>query len=583
MKRVFLLLTVIALNVCCVMAIPAHKAAVKVQQPDGTNITIRLHGDEWRSFNTTDDGYSVVQDSRGYYVYADLKDGILVPTAQIAHDLAERSASEQAFLSGVKKMLVPEMTAEMTEMNALVQQRQKETLKSRRAANYDYNNFRGLLILIEYNDKSFSRSDYKELLTNMVNKEGYTGYDNQSYTGSVRDYFSDNSLGKFKPEFDVYGPYKVDYSQTDPKGTSGCRKIINAVLDAADADINYADYDRDGDGVVDMVFFIVPGCGANYSGNNSRYWWPHRSIIRSTSGEVVTKDGVAFEDYASSVEMYGWERLLLGGHTIAGIGTICHEFSHVLGLPDFYDSDYSAGGGQSNDPGDWSVMAEGSDGDKGRTPIGYSLYERWLVGFIDQPEKIEAEGSYSLEDVSKEGKGYMIETPVADEFFLLENRQKGKDYKWNEYVPGSGLLVHRVDRTDLTVWSKNKVNSNPNHNYYEIVRAGGTSPSSRMGTAYDVFPGTANVTKLNNETTPANLKTWEGEECPWGLSDIKMNTSSRLITFNISSTSTPSAVKLPTANTTGNLLHPSYNMQGQRVGNDYKGLVVREGKKLIQK
>ena len=81
MKRVFLLLTAIALNVCCVMAIPAHKAAVKVQQPDGTNITIRLHGDEWRSFNTTDDGYSVVQDSRGYYVYADLKDGILVPPA----------------------------------------------------------------------------------------------------------------------------------------------------------------------------------------------------------------------------------------------------------------------------------------------------------------------------------------------------------------------------------------------------------------------------------------------------------------------------------------------------------------------
>ena len=251
----------------------------------------------------TDINYDVLEN-----IYADLKDGILVPTAQIAHDLAERSASEQAFLSGVKKMLVPEMTAEMTEMNALVQQRQKETLKSRRAANYDYNNFRGLLILIEYNDKSFSRSDYKELLTNMVNKEGYTGYDNQSYTGSVRDYFSDNSLGKFKPEFDVYGPYKVDYSQTDPKGTSGCRKIINAVLDAADADINYADYDRDGDGVVDMVFFIVPGCGANYSGNNSRYWWPHRSIIRSTSGEVVTKDGVAFEDYASSVEMYGWER-----------------------------------------------------------------------------------------------------------------------------------------------------------------------------------------------------------------------------------------------------------------------------------
>ena len=581
MRRFSLLLIAIAFAIASMVACPAHTAAVKVQQPDGTYVTIRLHGDEWRSFNTTDDGYSVVKDSRGYYVYAELKDGQLKATALVAHDLTERTASEQAFLAGVQKMQAPEMTAEKAEMKAAVENRQQETLRSRRATSY--NDFRGLLILIEFNDKSFSRSDYKELLTDMVNKEGYTGYDNQKYTGSVRDYFSDNSFGKFKPELDVYGPYKVDYSQVNPRGssTAGCRNIINAVLEAADKDINYADYDRDGDGVVDLVFFMAPGCGAHFSCNNSRYWWPHRSVIKARGGATLKKDGVAFKDYASSVEMYGWEKTLLGGHTIDGIGTICHEFSHVLGLPDFYDADYSSSGGSSDDPGPWSVMAAGTESDKGRTPVGYSLYERWAVGFVDEPEKIEAEGSYTLDALYKEGKGYMMETPVDNEYFLFENRQKN-GFKWDASLPGSGMLVHRVDRSDLTVWTKNNVNNDPSHNYYEIVRAGGTR-RLRINTAYDVFPGTGGVTKLNNNTTPANLKTWSGVGCPWGLSDIKMNSSSGRITFKISSTGVPSAVGTVVDDMIGESSEPCFNLNAQRVGKDFKGIVVRDGKKYMQK
>ena len=508
---------------------PAHKAAVKVQQPDGTYVTIRLHGDEWRSFNTTDDGYSVVKDSRGYYVYAELKDGQLEATAQVAHDLAERTASELAFLSGVQKMLAPEMTAEKAEMKAAVEKRQQETLRSRRATSY--NNFRGLLILIEFNDREFSREDYPEILNDMVNKEGYTGYGNQKYTGSVRDYFSDNSFGKFTPEFDVYGPYKVNYSQYYPDGStaSGVGNIIRAALNAADADINFADYDRDGDGNVDLAFFMLAGYGSCYTGNDKRLWWPHRSQVN------IRKDGVYIYDYASSVEFYGWED---GTFTIDGIGTICHEFSHVLGLPDFYDTDYEKSGGQSNDPGEWSLMANGTDANYGRTPVGYSLYERWFTGFIDDIPEIDDEGSYQLEPLYKDGQGYRINSSVNNEFFLFENRQTS-GFKWDASLPASGMLVHRVDKTNKTVWNNNSVNCDPSHNYYEVVRAGGTG---RRAT-YDVFPGAAKVTQLHNTTSPANLKTWAGKSTKWGLSDIKMTGSN--ITFNIFNSLVISNIELP--------------------------------------
>ena len=486
MKRLTIVLVTLLLCVSSMMARPAHKAAVKVQQPDGTYVTIRLHGDEWRSFNTTDDGYSVVKDSRGYYVYAELKDGQLEATVQVAHDLAERTASELAFLSGVQKMLAPEMTAEKAEMKAAVEKRQQETLRSRRATSY--NNFRGLLILIEFNDREFSREDYPEILNDMVNKEGYTGYGNQKYTGSVRDYFSDNSFGKFTPEFDVYGPYKVNYSQYYPDGStaSGVGNIIRAALNAADADINFADYDRDGDGNVDLAFFMLAGYGSCYTGNDKRLWWPHRSQVN------IRKDGVYIYDYASSVEFYGWED---GMFTIDGIGTICHEFSHVLGLPDFYDTDYEKSGGQSNDPGEWSLMANGTDANYGRTPVGYSLYERWFTGFIDDIPEIDDEGSYQLEPLYKEGQGYRINSSVNNEFFLFENRQTS-GFKWDASLPASGMLVHRVDKTNNSVWYNNTVNCNPSHNYYEVIRAGG---SGRRAT-YDVFPGTGRVTELHPRT-----------------------------------------------------------------------------------
>ena len=509
-----------------IKAVPAKSGAVKVQQPDGSYVSIVLRGDEWLNFNTTTDGYSVVKNSQGFYVYAEKQDGQLKATQMVAHDAQQRQAAEVDFLTGVEKYLRPEMTAEMAQKKQQVEAKEaakraanmSQSSNGRRAAQYDYNNFRGLVILIEYNDKSFSRSDYASIANDMMNKENYTGFSGNLFTGSVRDYFSDCSLGKFKPQFDVYGPIKVDKSQYDVNQTYYAEDILKAAIDNADSEINFKDYDRDNDGYVDMIYFIVAGYGSNYSGNDSRLWWPHRS---SLYWKYITKDGVRMGDYASSVEMYGWTSQ--GTNIIDGIGTICHEFSHVLGLPDFYDTDYSGSGGQSNDPGLWSVMSGGSYENYGRTPVGYSLYERWATGFCDAPEVVVKGNEYTLNPLYQEMQGYKIKTPNNNEYFLLENRQKNQ-FKWDAYLPGSGMLVHRVEGEGNSAWNGNTINANPKHNYYEVVRANGDNAKNQ----YDVFPSLGK-TELSNNSSPATLLTWSGKYNELALVDIKMTNG--IITF----------------------------------------------------
>ena len=540
MKRISALAAVVMLCLG-MMAVPAHRGAVKVKQPDGSYVTIRLHGDEWRHHQTTDDGYTVVKDHRGFYVYAEKNAGLLKATTQVAHDLTERDAREQAFLTGFEKNLAPAMSERAAMMRQQVQQIQKQKLASRRAqgtraAQYDYSKFKGLIILVEYNDLSFSRTDYKDIIDAMANEPGYSGFDDLSLSGSVYDYFSDNSGGSFQPQFDVVGPYQVDYSQYDPKGVDNVDPIIYAAINAADDDVDFSQYDGDGDGKVDLVYFIVAGNGSNYGGNNENLWWPHRYIVYRPGSWTpgVKKDGVTLYDYASSTELLGYTSMP-STVRIDGIGTICHEFSHVLGLPDFYDADYEENGGQSNDPGDWSVMANGCYADDGDTPVGYSLYERYSVGFMDEPETIDEDGSYTLNPLATSYEGYRIDASSDDEFFLLENRQQSA-FKWDAYLPGSGLLVHRVEKAGSSIWENNTVNCNPRHNYYEVVRANGAHKVSGVyvSSELDVFPH-GGKTELTNTTTPANLLSHDGKSTKMGLAGISMS-GDGVITFEAGNT-----------------------------------------------
>lgn len=227
MKKI-LLLAVLAALTTAAMAIPAHPKPIKFQQPDGSFVTVTLHGDEWIHFNTTEDGYSVVKDKRGYFVYAELSDGKLQPTSRVAHDMAQRSATEKTFLANTKKMQAPEMEASRTDAKMAVEIQQRRTLANRRAmANRratSYSNFRGLVILVEFNDKAFSRTDYSQIVEDMLNKKNYTGYENEVYTGSVRDYFNLKFFFNIQPRYSRFMPTS--------NGSMGydCSKILDSLF-----------------------------------------------------------------------------------------------------------------------------------------------------------------------------------------------------------------------------------------------------------------------------------------------------------------------------------------------------------------
>ena len=533
MKRLTFILTLLMLAVLRLMAVPAKPGPVIVKQPDGSQLSITLHGDEYLHYNTTTDGYTIVKNQQGYYVYAALNEGTLIPTTFVAHDPSARSQAEQDYLQGIARHIAPALEGEKGEQLARERAEEARARQQRRAPGYDYTKMRGLVILVEFNDQEFSRADYKELITDMVNAENYTGFSASdgtkvTCTGSVRDYYRDNSNGLFQPEFDIVGPVKVNRSKYYPgKDGKNTPQLIRDVIDAADEEVNYASYDGNGDKQVDMVYVIFAGVGSNTGGNDERLLWPHASSVISRTGSYYGKDGVVLGRYACSTELGGPEE----EPYIDGIGTICHEFTHVLGLPDFYDTDYEESGGESDHPGDFSIMASGCYLNNSRTPCGYTLFERYVMGFAT-PELIADEGSYNLVSLDVSNTGYRINTSSEKEFFMLENRQRNK---WDFYLPAHGLAVYRVDSTNTSVWRNNNVNSNPKHMYFELLRAGGTIRAT-------TFPGTAIRRELSRVTSPA-LKGWSGAEARLGLTNIQEKNG--VITFDAFDTYVLKQLQLP--------------------------------------
>lgn len=201
MKKLFIVLLMCLSAIAVCYAVPACPFPEKVMNPDGSFVTIRLIGDEFLHYSTTEDGYTVVKNDEGYYVYALESDGNLLPSEVVARDEAERTDSDLAFLKDVSKYLAPAESAVGTEMRSKLKSMTARP-KLHYYGRYDYTNFRGLVILVEYNDCSFIREDAHNLFDEMINTKDYTGFMSTSvipvkvpYTGSVRDYYYDNSMG----------------------------------------------------------------------------------------------------------------------------------------------------------------------------------------------------------------------------------------------------------------------------------------------------------------------------------------------------------------------------------------------------
>lgn len=516
-KYLFTLLMCLATSIS-VYAIPAYPYPVKLTMPDGSTLTIVGHGDEFRHYATTADGYTIVRGEDMFYHYAAIENGELVPTAMVAHDEEVRTFAERNFLAEREKYLMPS-----NETKRIARLQEKEEVK-RRITTSD--NYKGLVVLVNYTDRKFRLgTEALSHFNDMMNADGWTSYQDLGrtfmVTGSVRDYFRDNSYGRFNPTFDVVGPVDINYNSTYCRGGNNMGYILNSIINTIDGSVDFSKYDSDGDGVVDMVYFIFAGYPSSNMGNNSNYLWPHASDLGYYIGNK--KDGKYLGRYACSTELYGWESQ--GNQELNGIGTICHEFSHVLGYMDHYDT---ADGGHET-PNSWDVMDDGSyNGNYMSCPAGYNAYERYTGGFL-APTRLTLNDDgevFTMGNLQENEAAYLIKTPVAKEFFLLENRQK---VKWDASLPGHGMLVWRVDSTNINRWYNNQVNST-DHPYFQLIRANGWKGQGKDSQS-DPFPGSRGVTSITNTTSPASLLTYAKKQNDITL--MKIRESNGVISFTV--------------------------------------------------
>lgn len=508
-KIVFTLLT--ALAGLSASAIPAKPGLIPYTLPDGSVIQIRMHGDEFYHFTTDADGKVIALGEDGFF-----------------HPAQKPAARNAAF-------------AKRRAANA-----QRQRIRTRAAAE-DYPMTHGTrhipVLLVEFNDRSFKIQNPKESFERQLNEKGYSSY---GATGSVQDFYYENSDGAFTPIFDVYGPIPVSRTVAYYGRSDAADEAIYEAATIMDDDIDFSRYDTDGDGNVDMLLLYY--AGYNEAEGAANTIWPHSWDMSESSNYNVAHnqfDGVHIGNYFCTSELTG-----TSGVNIDGIGTTCHEFGHSLGLPDFYDTDYEDHNGEAGALYAFSAMDMGPYNNDGRTPPYFNAEERRMLGWDVRFEKLPTPGEVTLQGIQEEAHlVYYAETSTEGEQFLYECRN-GKGY--DAYIP-TGLLVYHIDRsttrtvqvydqvngknvavTPYDLWydweTYNCINANSNHPCFYLI------PSSQQGqTAYSStlayspnripFPGSQSVTSY----TPVD---WAKTDSPYSIRNISYrNESVRMDVF----------------------------------------------------
>ena len=461
MKRIILLICFIACTTITTWAAKAQSIPVLVKQADGTTITVILQGDEHINWYIALDGTLLVQGSdNNYYVGRVANNGHLMATKQLAHEPAFRLQTERSLIQKQDKERFYSYVRSVAAQSENAYKESPMTRISIGASSDGVAYFphtgspKALVILAEFADTLFTIQNTKQVFTNYLMNEGHfteTSYgQNMSYKG-VRGYFKDCSYGLFTPAFDVVGPVKLPKPQTYyGVGNDNITDLMTDACNAVDNEVDFSQYDANGDGMVDLVYIIYAGHSANYRGNASTDIWPK-------SGTTIlskTFDGKSIRRYGVSNELAGRENKKKEKETINGIGLFCHEFSHTLGLPDIYA--YKTDAEDQNDQGMelWDLMDGGTEVQGGRVPSPYLAWEREAMGWMSIDTLTTDCHIANLKTIDNSGKAYKILNPLAsNEYIVLQSIQKGGWYQgWGNGSYPKGLLVYRVS------YASNKVN-----------------------------------------------------------------------------------------------------------------------------
>lgn len=492
MRKIILFSMLLSLHLTA-FCVPALRTRCKVLLTDGTYVMATYQGDEYHSWLLDDEGFVLerVGDTKTY-----------IRTQRRAADEQTTANSRR---SAAARHIGSAATAPLPHLGSP----------------------KVPVLLVEFQDSTFQVADTPEGV-----REYYNAFCNgrpdrttvgNNY-GSIRDYFSEQSGGLFTPEFVIIGPVRLPqkasyYGQDDSYGN---KDIVYAQFkkDAILAATEYyggewSDFDNKGKGQVDMIFFLFAGCGDN-TAHQGYLLWPKESTASSTV--EFKKDGQTVSIKFATTGCTSENRANLNEDGIVtsvkpdGVGVFCHELSHALGLPDFYDINYKAFGMDL-----WSVMDYGCYAANGYIPGGYNTYELDFMGWRELPV-ITDSGTYTLQPVNQGGSGVkIVNSENPNEYYVLENRQReGWDQAICRY--SSGMLAIHVD-FDKTAWNNNRVNTNASHQRMTIIPANnryiGTTATSD-GTeivktwAGNLYPFEGNDSITRNSTPAASVFTSSG-------------------------------------------------------------------------
>ena len=477
-KRQTLLLTAMLFTTIACLANPAKPGLWKtITTTDGTTLRVQLCGDERCNFWQSDDGRRFVQTADGSY-----QEGI-------SH--SEAFAGEGRF-------------------------NLRKPLASRRVGSQPITPYtgqkKGLIILAEFPNKPFAEGHDQVFYQRVANEKGFS---DGRFKGSVKDYFLAQSNKLFELEFDVAGPVCVSKNYEYYGAPSGYNidaapwEMVVEACDLIKDQVDWAQYDWNDDGFVEQVFVLYAGQGQSDSYDTYTIWpHEHKLSLISPNGVAIYGKGHQVAE-GLYVDTYACSNELAVDNTITGIGTICHEFSHCLGLPDLYDVNYGGNFGM----GHWDLMANGGSNDDSFCPAGYTSYERMVCGWLDPVELQDDAVVERMKPLTDGGSAYIIRNQAyPDEYYLLENRQP---LHWDAALPGAGLLVLHVDY-DAHVWEENIVNStgsNNSHQRLTLIHADNDNDR-----AYWQYSGKY-FSKTTETTDAYPYKLWNEDSETWTVND----------------------------------------------------------------
>ena len=510
--RLFIALT-FCLLLSSIQAAPYDGKRDTLKQPDGTEVSVYIWGDEYYQHVESLDGQTLVRDPQTREIcYAELSDDgeDLISTGRRYSDTewstkkvkdSNQDTSKRGWKNPVRlkrakvrditkknKALLEPVSAVAPEPAETAPQEYAEIIEPAifSPTNRLNGSYKGIVLLIDFSDQVATISQSN--IDNFCNQAGYTGYSNN---GSIYDYFNDVSGGKLQYTNHVTAYYRAKNPKSyyeDPNVSYGtrARELIREALNYLDDVVGFDFYNT-----LSRSGSTVKAVNALYAGNASSGWskglWPHKGSGLGWSSD----DGASCSVYQiSDIE------------SSLSIGTFCHENGHMLcGYPDLYDY-----GGESSGVGNFGLMAAGAHLNYSRNPAPPCSYLRHTNGWETLVDLGSFYGVQTHAITANSNTGYYFMNPDdADEFFMIEARRKtGRSAN----LPDEGLMIWHVDRGG----SNNNEQMTPTSHYkVSLEQADGQfdlENNRDNGDTYDLFHSGYRYT-FNDTTTP-NSSWWSG-------------------------------------------------------------------------